>query len=555
MKPRSAPSHSSPPSKGSGANPAAREAADIVFRNAVIYDGTGAAPQRGHLVVQGERIADLLPLEAPTPSGRWEIDARGLALAPGFIDVHAHSDYTVLFAPESRSKIAQGITTEIIGNCGFSAFPLRGALADDERSLQARLELDFSWSSAEGYFRRLREARPAVNIASFVGHRNVRGSVMGFADRRPTPDELRAMADEIEQALEAGALGWSTGLIYMPGLFAETDELVELARIAARRQALYASHVRGEGDRLLSAAAEFFEIVDRSATAAQYSHLKASGRRNWGKVEKVIEQIEKRVSAGMQLAFDRYPYTASSTELSSLLPRWVVEGGREQALARLASPETRARIANELLDDFGEDLPWNDILLADIPAREFAAYRGWRLSAIAEHLRTDPLELFFELLRAGRLDTWMCHFTMSEADMQRVLTHPLCMVCTDAESRATGGLLAEGAPHPRGFGAFPRFIQHFVRERRLLSLQEAVRKMTSLPATVFGLEKRGRLAPGFAADLVLFDPDTICDPCVYGAAPAYPHGIQTVVVNGIITFHEGHFTGERAGQVLLRKSS
>lgn len=526
---------------------------DLVISDAVICDGTGRPAQRGHVVVRGSTICAILGEEAPLPPARVQVRADGRILAPGFIDVHAHSDYAVLSAPESASKLAQGVTTEIVGNCGFSAFPLGGALRDDELAMHGHRGLGLEWTSAADYFERVRETRPAVNVASFVGHRNVRAAVMGFEDRRPTHAELRAMAEQVEAALDAGALGLSTGLIYVPGLFADTEELIALVRLVARRGGLYASHVRGEGDRLLSAAQEFFEIVDATGVQAQFSHLKASGRRNWGKVEPIIAEIDRRVAAGQALAFDRYPYVASSTELASLLPRWVVDGGREAALRRLGDAHERQQIARELADDFGDEPPWADVLVAEQRSDEFGRYVGWRLADIAADLGADPMEVFFELLRANALEVWICHFTMSERDMERVLTHPLCMVCTDAESRPLVGGGGAGAPHPRGFGAFARFVEHFVRRRRLLSLEEAVHKMTGLPAATFGLSDRGRIAVGAAADLVLFDAETIADRANFGQPPQPPVGIELVVVNGAIAFRQGRASGERRGQVLLRE--
>jgi N-acyl-D-amino-acid deacylase len=526
---------------------------DLVFVDVRICDGTGAPVRRGHVGVIGEKIADVWDAAAPIPPARRVIRADSHVLAPGFIDVHSHSDYTVVAHPTSESKLAQGVTTEVVGNCGFSAFPLRGALAQDERVAQQHLQLAWNWQSAEEYFEALEQTRPAVNVASFVGHRNLRAAVMGFDDRRPTHSELRAMENEVERALDAGAMGLSTGLIYVPGMFATTDEIVHLAQVAARRQALYASHVRGEGDRLLSAAQEFFEIVDQADIAAQYSHLKASGRRNWGKVTFVIEGIEKRVAQSRRLAFDRYPYTASSTELSSLLPRWVVAGGREAALERLRDVEARRRVKDELEEDFAGVPPWTDILIAKCYDSKFTNYVGRTLAAIAEELAADPFDLFFELLCANNLEVWICHFTMSEKDMVTVLTHPLCMVCTDAESCSACGA-GVNAPHPRGFGSFARFLQYFVREHQLLSLEEAVRKMTSLPAQMFGLANRGVLTPGMAADLVLFNPVTVQDKAEFGQPPRYPAGIKMVVVNGAIAYEDGQFTSKRAGQVLRRKN-
>ncbi|MGC8841180.1 MAG: N-acyl-D-amino-acid deacylase family protein [Candidatus Sumerlaeaceae bacterium] len=529
-------------------------AADLLLRNVQICDGSGAPLRHGHVVVRGDRIGEVLGLDETCPPAKRIVEADHCVLAPGFIDVHAHSDYTVLAAPASESKITQGVTTEIVGNCGFSAFPLRGALQADEQRLQSRLPLSWNWSSAEQYFERLEAARPAVNLATFVGHRNIRGCVMGFADRRPSHGELRAMIRELESALEAGALGLSTGLIYPPGMFADTAELTELARAAGRRQAMYASHVRGEGDRLLSAAREFFEIVDQAQIAAQYSHLKASGRRNWGKVAAVISEIEQRAAEGRAIAFDRYPYTASSTELSSLLPHWVLDGGTAAALERLRNVELRQQIRSEMEEDFGETPPWNDILLAEMPANEFSKYQGWTLADVARELGAQPFDLFVELLCVAALDVWMVHFSMSEEDMVRVLTHPLCMVCSDAQSRPLHGPLGEGRPHPRGCGAFVRFLELFVREKKLLSLEEAVRKMTSLPAQAFGLDARGLVRSGFAADLVLFDLNKIADKGEFGAPPRKAAGIAMVIVNGAVTYEKGALTGARSGRVLRREN-
>ncbi|MCX7626232.1 MAG: amidohydrolase family protein [Candidatus Sumerlaeaceae bacterium] len=527
---------------------------ELVFANVVICDGTGAPARLGHVAVLADKIALTTPAHQPAPPARRIIDGRGeLVLAPGFIDVHSHSDYTAIVLPLSESKIAQGITTEIVGNCGFSAFPLRGELLDDEKIAQRHLALHWTWATAEEYFALVEQTKPAVNVASFVGHRNVRAAAMGFADRRPSHEELRAMKQEIEHSMEAGALGLSTGLIYVPGMFAPTDELIELAKVVSRYGGIYASHVRGEGDRLLSAVDEFFQIVNSANVAAQYSHLKASGRRNWGKIHYVVERIDQSVAQSTRLAFDRYPYTASSTELSSLLPRWVLAGGREAALKRLSRPEIRRQIRSELEDDFAGEEPWSDILLANIIDNEFARFRGWRLSAIAHELRMDEFDLFFELLRASQLEIWICHFTMSEGDMVTVLTHPLCMVCTDAESYSFSSL-AGTVPHPRGFGAFPRFLQYFVRERGLLSLEEAIRKITSLPAQMFGLRDRGVIRPGYAADLVLFNPSRIEDPSVFGETPRQPKGIELVVVNGTITYEHGHFLSKGAGRVLRREN-
>ena len=526
------------------------EDVDVFITDAWICDGTGSSPQKGSVSVTGDRITGIYIGEAPTLQCTKIIRGEGKILAPGFVDVHSHSDYTVLAAPESLSKITQGITTEIVGNCGFSAFPLSGVLRDDEITAHSALGIEFSWTNAHEYFEQVEKAKPAVNIASYVGHRNLRGCVLGFEDRRPTHTELKAMIRLLAEAFEAGAIGISTGLIYIPGLFADSEELCALTLESAKRGGIYASHIRGEGDRLLQAAEEFFTIVDHTGTRAQYSHLKASGKRNWGKVDVVLAEIEKRLERGAHIGFDRYPYTASSTELSSLLPSWVVEGGRAAALRRLSDSSMRERIAQELEDDFRGEAPWHDILLADIPHESYRHYCGWSLAALAEELRMRPLDLFFELLVAGELEVWICHFTMSERDMDRVLSHPLCMVCTDAESRATQGVLAQGSPHPRAFGSFPQFIRRYVVEQKNMPIEEAIRKMTQLPAQAFQLKDRGQIALGYTADLVLFDLEAIGDPNEFGKPPRYATGVEMVMVNGVVEIENGVPTDARGGKVL-----
>ncbi|AXA36901.1 D-aminoacylase [Candidatus Sumerlaea chitinivorans] len=525
-----------------------------LITNARICDGTGTPIFDGQVLIAGERIAEVLPADVPAPRADQILDAGKRILAPGFIDVHSHSDLTALAMPESESKITQGITTEIVGNCGESAFPLSQRLREEFARSYADLGIEFAWRDAHEYFDQLERARPTVNVASFVGHGNVRASVMGFEDRPPTADELKAMKQEVEKAIDAGAWGLSTGLIYPPGMFAPTEELVELTRTAARHGGMMASHIRGEGDRLLEAAREFLDIARAAEAPSQFSHLKASGPRNWGKVAQVIEWIEEHNRLGPLVRFDRYPYTASSTDLSSLLPPWVLDGGRERALERLADAATRQRIRHEMETDYGPEAPWDRILIASIHAEEYRHFGGHSIAEIAQAKGMDPLDAFFAMLTASELNATICSFTMSETDMDLVLTHPWCMVCTDA--RSLGAKFAETyVPHPRGFGAFPRFLQRFVREKHLLSLEEAVRKMTSLAADTFGLHERGRIAPHYFADLVLFDPETVSDNSEFGRPPKLASGISHVFVNGVLTVAEGRLTGQRAGRVLRRKNS
>jgi N-acyl-D-amino-acid deacylase len=529
---------------------------DLLITNADICDGARKPVFRGSIVVDHGIITDILPAgTGDLPEARETIDAAGKLVTPGFVDVHSHSDLTILVDPKGESKLRQGITTEVVGNCGFSAFPLRDAILDDERISHKSLGLDFTWGTAPEYFARLERAKPAFNLATFVGHRNVRGAVMGFADRPPDAGEMRKMEREIEEAVEAGALGFSTGLIYAPGMFATTEELIRLQGAATRKGGMYASHVRGEGDRLLDAAQEFMAVVRATGCAAQYSHLKASGPRNWGKAARVIAWIEEINAGGGRVRFDKYPYTASSTELASFLPRWVADGGRDAAMARLADPGKRKQVIRELREDYGDYDPWQAVLIVKAGAKNLEQWEGSRIRDVATALGTDAEEVFLEILRQSELTAYICNFTMSQEETDLALLHPLCMVCTDGESLSTRGVLAEGSPHPRSFGSFPKFFRDYVVERPLLALEDAVAKATSLPCDTFGFRGRGRIATGFHADLLVVDRRNLADRATYAEPRAYCTGIDTVIVNGVLTLRDGEFTGRRGGRVLRREAS
>ena len=527
----------------------------ILIRNGTIVDGSGAQPFGADLLIEGERIAEVAPGGLPPDIEADEtIDASQRLVTPGFVDVHGHSDFPILADPAGRSKITQGITTEIFGNCGMSAFPLRGAARADALATHSWLSLDLCWQSANEYFDHVDRGRPALNVASFVGHGNVRASVMGMDDRPPQPEELRAMQREVEEAIEAGALGLATGLIYAPGMFARTDEIIALQIAAARKGGIYASHVRGEGDRLLDAAMEFMDIVRTVDCQGQYSHLKASGRRNWGKVERVIAMIEQHNDAGGCVRFDKYPYTASSTELASLLPRWVRDGGREAATARLRDPGMCRKAAKEVAEDLAGFTEWSDIVIVDPACDRFRSWTGKSLAELAAGEGLEPEDAFIELLRESHLAAYIVNFSMSQDDTDAALLHPLCMVCTDGEALATGGPLAHGCPHPRAFGSFGKFWRDYVRERPLLRIEEAVAKVTSLPCETFGIASRGRLRPGYFADVLVWDPDHFSDHSQFQDPYHYCTGLDAVIVNGTLTVRRDQLTGKRAGRVLRRRA-
>lgn len=528
---------------------------DILITGGTVYDGTGAPPVAADVLVSGEKIADLLPREAgmAVPPDCQRIDAAGHVVAPGFVDVHSHSDLNCLLSPGCESKLFQGITTEIVGNCGMSAFPVLSTMDDEISGPYAQAGRKACWSSASGYFDTVDAAAPALNYASFVGHSNVRAEVMGFSDRAPDSAELSRMTSLVEQALEEGALGLSTGLIYMPGMYAKTAEIIALQKAAARKGGIYSSHVRGEGDRLKAAATEFLRVIREVGCQGQYSHLKASGRRNWGLVPWIIEEIEKINSSGGFVRFDKYPYVASGTELSSLLPRWAHEGGREEAANRLREPRPRERLIRELREDYAGYSPWSGVLLTDPGSAEFSRFSGQTIEQIARELAIDPYELYVELLVASSFRATICNFTMSQDETDLAILHPCGMVCSDAEIRTTTGPLAGGSPHPRAFGAFPKFFRDYVFDTKRLSLEAAIAKATSIPCDTFGFVGRGRVARGCFADLVIFDAARLRDRSTFSEPLNYSEGVQAVVVNGTVTMLDGVPTGERGGRVLRRQ--
>jgi N-acyl-D-amino-acid deacylase len=526
---------------------------DALIVGGLIIDGTGQPAFAGEIAIKDEKILEIIPghgeaerrYQAPV-----KVSAEGRTVVPGFIDVHTHSDMTILANPEGESKIRQGVTTEIVGNCGFSAFPLRGERLAEEKLEAERIGVEIHWSDAEGYFSALESAKPAFNMLTFVGHGNIRGSVMGYDDRPPTTDELKLMKREVEIALDAGAIGLSTGLIYAPGIFSEPQEIIALQKQVSRRGGLYASHVRGEGDTLLPAADEFMEVVRGAESRGQFSHLKASGPRNWGKVQKVIDQIEQANQAGLEVRFDKYPYVASSTELASLLPRWVRSGGRDAALERLQDSRLKDQIIRESEEiNEGRD-GWASVLLCEPSSPRFDCYIAKTVADVAKEEGLAGGEAFLELLIHSRLATTICNFTMSQDETDLAILHPLGMVCSDASCRAHYGMLSHGCPHPRAYGTFGRYFRDYCLDRPLLSLEAAVKKVTDLPCKTFRIAKRGRLKPGYFADLLVVDFPNYRDHSKFADPHHYCTGIDAIFVNGTLTMQNGEHTGNRAGRVL-----
>lgn len=506
----------------------------------MVYDGTGAPAAQRDVAVRGDRI---VPLDANAPS--TIIDAGGLALAPGFIDMHSHADHTLPAFPRATNSIAQGVTTEVVGLCGFSVAPV-SSVKEPAQQLHDLAhgfgpDLDWSWRSFGEFLDRLDSARAAVNVVPLVGHHAVRIQAMGMADRAPTPAEMEAMRGALGEALDSGAWGMSTGLIYAPGSFATTDELVELGRELARVDGMYVSHLRDESDHLPQAIDEAIHIGEVCGIRAQISHLKITARRNAGKISAAIQHLDDARQRGVRAHADVYPYTAGSTYLHQLLPGWVKVGGLGEMLERLRSDDVRQRIRHDLQQDgtWPNQLSaaggWHNILVASVqnPARRHA--EGRRIADVARERSVDPLAYTLDLLLDDRGATTMVVFHMDESDVRTALRWQWSAVGSDQ----LGVTSPSARVHPRAYGTFARVLGWGVREAQLFPLEQAVYKMTGLPAQILGLRDRGRIAEGAIADLVLFDPATVADAASYEDPTRPPIGIHHVFVGGELAVEHG----------------
>jgi N-acyl-D-amino-acid deacylase len=521
---------------------------DTVIEGATVYDGVRTTPDRADVGLVDGRIALIGALGEREAATR--VDGRGLALAPGFIDVHSHSDELWLVDPRCEGKIAQGVTTEIGGNCGSSVAPLRGLAHERKREEAANYRLDADWRDLDEFFGLVERGGVALNVATLLGLGTVRRCVRGDREGRLDDGELRLETSLVREAIERGAIGVSSGLIYTPSRYADLDELTACAAAAGAAGApRYVSHIRSEGDTLLEAVDEGLEVGRRAEVAVQFSHHKAAGKKNWGKVHRTLAMIERaRERSGLAVNADVYPYTASWTDLATILPDDVRDGGREATLARLEDPPTASAIALRIELDWAG--LWNDILITTVETERNAALAGMRIDEIAREWGLAPARAALRLLIEERLEPQAIFFTMNEDDVAAVLSAPFTCIGSDASARALAGPTARGVPHPRTFGCFPRVFGRFVRGRRTLEIGEAIRRMTSLPADIFGLRDRGRIEIGAFADLVLFDPEGIVDTATYEKPYAYPRGIDAVWVNGHAALRDGAPTGTLGGRVL-----
>jgi N-acyl-D-amino-acid deacylase len=525
---------------------------DLVIRGGTVLDGTGAPPFAADVGLVGDAIAALG--EVAPEQGRRAIDAAGLHVAPGFIDIHTHSDPDVLAYPTADSRVRQGVTTELAGNCGGSAAPLAGLGVDERREKWEADGLDADWTDVASYLSRVEKAGISVNHALLVGHGTLRSNAIGDVDRPLSADERRSVARALEEALDQGVFGLSTGLEYVPGRYAPPSEIVDLARLVARRGGLCASHIRNEEARLLEAVAEAIEVGRSSGVRVEIAHLKAAGESNWSKQGPALDLLESARRDGVAALADAYPYTAYSTGLTILMEGWAREGGTAAILGRFRDPDARARIRREVEAQVKDDPgSWERVVVSRVKTEKNRdAAVGRSLVEIAGGWGLDPVDAYLRLLEEEETAVSFIGHGMSPENVERVLRHPLVMIGSDGSSMAPVGKAALGRPHPRSYGTFARVLGFYARERGIFDLPTAVRKMTSLPADQIGLPDRGRIARGKKADLVVFDAARVRDAATFGDPHRYPEGISAVLVNGVPVVERGVHTGARPGRALRR---
>lgn len=527
---------------------------DVVLKGGTILDGTGSPAWKSDVGIVGDTITAIGSI-APE-QGKKVIDVSNLYVCPGFIDIHSHSDYSIPAYPTADSRVRQGITTEITGNCGSSAAPMTGlGREDSQKGLKEEYDYDAQWTDVASYFETLEKKKISLNQALLLGQGTIRSSIIGLEDRRVTPDELNAILRIVEEGMDQGAVGLSTGLEYTPGRYTPTEEIVQMTRVVARRGGFYASHIRNEEKLLLEAVNEAIDIGRQTGARVEISHLKAAGRVNWDKQRASLQLIEAaRSEEGVEVLADAYPYTAYSTGLTVNLENWALDGGTEALMKRLKNPADRERIRKEVDPRIRYNEPggYDLMVISEVYSEKNKNCIGKNIEQIAEMWNIEPVDAFLRLLEEENASVGYVGHGMSPENVKMILSHPLVMISTDGYSIAPTGKVAETKPHPRSYGTYPRVLGYYCREERIFELPVAVKKITSMPADQTGLPDRGRLGRGKKADIVVFDAATVKDVATYEDPHRYPVGIPYVVVNGVIVVSNGNHTGATPGRILRK---
>jgi N-acyl-D-amino-acid deacylase len=528
---------------------------DLLIKNGSVYTGDGGEPLSADVAIRDDRIAAIGDIEG---TALRVIDANGLAVAPGFINMLSWATESLIEDGHSQSDIRQGVTLEVMGE-GWSMGPMNPAMKEEPFKLSGDIKYDIEWTSLAEYLQYLEDRGISNNVASFVGATTVRIHVLGFEDRPPTAVELERMEGLVDEAMRDGALGVGSSLIYAPAFYSTTEELIALNRVAAKYGGRYISHIRGEGTQLLEAVDELITIAREAGIGAEIYHLKAGGRDNWGKMEEVFEMVEAARAEGLDITADMYTYTAGATGLDAAMPPWVQEGGHDAWVERLKDPEIRTRVIAEMKQP-GED--WENLyhaagspdklLLLGFKNDELKYLTGKTLAEVAAMRGTSAEDTIIDLVIEDDSRVGTAYFLMSEENIRKKIARPWVAFGSDAESMAPEGVFLKSNPHPRAYGTFARLLGKYVREEKVISLSEAIRRLTSFPATNLGLENRGRLQEGYFADITIFDPATIIDNATFSDPHQYATGVEHVIVNGVPVLLDGEHTGATPGHFVRK---
>jgi N-acyl-D-amino-acid deacylase len=536
---------------GAGQSPQADY--DIIIRNGMIYDGTGGAARRADVGVKGDQIAAVGDLSKAMAAN--EVDAGGMAVAPGFINMLSHSENSLIADYRSLGELRQGVTTQIFGESSMG--PLSDEMKRTQRASQGDIKFEIPWTTLAEYLKYLEKRGISQNVASFVGAGTLRSHVIGLEDKPPTPAQLEQMKELLRAEMEAGALGVTTALIYPPNFFAKTDELIELCKVASKYRGKYIAHIRSEANQFMEAVDETLRIAREANLPVEIYHLKASGEQNWKKMDAVIKRINDARRQGLKITADMYTYTAGATGLTSTMPPWVLDGGYEALYKRLQDAETRKKIAAEMRTPTNE---WENmfvlagsldrILLIGFRSEKLKPLTGKTLAEVAKMRGADPTDTVMDLILEDRSRVGTVYFLMSEENIKKQIAQPWVMFGSDAASMAAEGAFLRSSTHPRAYGNFARLLGKYVREEKVISLQEAVRRLSGLPAETLELDRRGLLKPGYFADVVVFDPNSIADKATFEKPHQYSVGVKHVFVNGAHVLRDGEHTGAKPGRAL-----
>jgi len=534
---------------------------DLLIKNGHVIDGSGSPAFKSDIAIKNgkiERIEPSLNLDCDQV-----IDATGHIVSPGFIDIHSHSDTTIMINSRAESKIRQGITTEVVGNCGMSAAPLSTTFMTEVKEHLA-LHADYGkaerlgelWVTFEEYIQHLNNLPLGINMMPMVGFGTLRTAAMGLKSGPPNKNEMKAMVHMLEESLDAGAAGMSTGLEYLPDSLCKPDDLIQLCRVIKDKNKLYSSHIRCESHYLFPAIEEAIRTGEESGCRTQISHLKLGGMFNWGKTEQLFDLLEGAISRGVRLSWDQYPYTAWGTGLTDYIPDWVMQEGKQKMMGYLKDRSSRKRLRQEIEEQIKRGThayntaPWENVQITMVKSDKYKTVEGKKISQIAQELDIDPLDFVFDLLieEEGAVNTVV--FCMSEKDIQTIMTHPHTIIASDARALATYGELSKGSVHPRYYGALPRILGKYVRDEKVLSLETAIKKMTSMPAKIMGLETRGTLATDMIADITIFDANSISDRATFEDPHQYSKGIEQVILAGKVIIDQGNHTQQMQGQII-----